>query len=274
MLEQIKYVNHKGETIHFGKDGIFANENDLRNYAWSYDSNRNRIENFRKGVANKAIPITIASTSEEEAVKIKNRIFEVFEKDVIAEQPGRFYINEYYMECYIVESAKSAYLQSNNSMKVSAKIVSVTGNWILETYKEFIYVDGSDETGRGYPYRYPYDYSAGEGNFNELMNNHFSSCDFVIKISGYAHQPSITIGDHIYQINETIQANEILTIDSRSKTIILTRNNGVQVSLFSKREKSSYIFEKIPSGMQKVYWNSGFNWEITLYEERSEPKWT
>ena len=57
MLEQLKYVNHLGEVIEFGKKGTFANSNDLRDYEWTYDSSRNRAENFRKGVVSKTIPI-------------------------------------------------------------------------------------------------------------------------------------------------------------------------------------------------------------------------
>lgn len=40
MLEQLKYVNHLGEVIEFGKKGTFANSNDLRDYEWTYDSSR------------------------------------------------------------------------------------------------------------------------------------------------------------------------------------------------------------------------------------------
>lgn len=63
MLEQLKYVNHLGEVIEFGKKGTFANSNDLRDYEWTYDSSRNRAENFRKGVVSKTIPIVISAAN-------------------------------------------------------------------------------------------------------------------------------------------------------------------------------------------------------------------
>ena len=44
MLEQLRYVNHLGEVIEFGKKGLFANSNDLRDYEWTYDSDRSRAE--------------------------------------------------------------------------------------------------------------------------------------------------------------------------------------------------------------------------------------
>lgn len=273
MLESFKYVNHVGEVLEFGKDGLFANSNDLRDYSWLYDADKNRIENFRKGVVNKTIPVQIVANSEEEGLLKKNQLFEIFEKDVIAGQAGEIIIGDYHLQCYVHASKKSEYLTHKNLLTTSISIVGDTGNWIKETRHEFIYHESEDTTGRGYPYDYEYDYSSGSGNANKLVNEHFAPCHFIMKISGYAFEPSITIGDHIYKVNETVQANEILTIDSLHKTITLTKNNGVNVNLFNKREKSSYIFEKIPSGDVRVYWNSEFNFEITLFEERSEPKW-
>jgi carbamate kinase len=71
-----------------------------------------------------------------------------------------------------------------------------------------------------------------------------------------------------------IASNEHVTIDSTTKTVILTKGNGEQVNLFNLRNKESYIFEKIPSGMSIVSAsNDQIRFEITLLEERSEPKW-
>lgn len=274
MLDCFKYVNHVGEVLEFGKDGLFANYNDLRDYSWNYDANKNRIENFKKGVVNKTIPVVIVAKTEEEGLLKKNQLFEIFEKDVIAEQAGKIIIGDYYLQCYVYASQKSEYLLDKRLLTTTINIVADTGNWIKETRHDFIYSQSTDETGRGYEYGYEYDYAQGSGNTNRLKNEHFAPCHFIMKISGYASTPSITIGDHIYRVHETIQNNEILTIDSKAKTITLTKNNGVQVNLFSKRDKESYIFEKIPSGDLNVYWNSEFNFEVALYEERGEPKWT
>ena len=273
MLESFKYVNHVGEVLEFGKGGLFANANDLRVYSWLYDSDKNRIENFRKGVVNKTIPVQIVAQSEEEGLLKKNQIFEIFEKDVIAEQPGKIIIGDYYLQCYVYASKKSEYLTHKNLLTTSISVAGDTENWIKETWKEFTYFDPTDGTGKGYEYGYEYDYSVGEGNMDTLFNGHFGSCDFIIKISGYAFEPAITIANHTYKVKETIQEGETLIINSKKKTVTLSRH-GVIDNCFAKRDRSSYIFEKIPSGNSTVYWNSGFNFEITLLEERGEPKWT
>lgn len=421
MLEAIKYVNHLGEVIQFGQDGIFVNENDLRDYSWGFDSNRNRVENFRKGVVSKTIPVQIVAESDTSGTRLKNAIFEICEKDVIAERPGKLYIGEYYLSCYVVGSTKSLYLAHKNMLNTSMQIVT-DKDWIRENKTSYVYRDNtvkagtSDDSnvawgygvynyegeeveaevddmgrttkgyfyyndysfisyyyyekayeitadymyltistagnimlhvyngswdltashgkpngtwtttntthtdtegengtslyatnnsnllsmytnipifnesdkeaieayitegvpqgdGKGYPYDYPYDY-ANASNNGKIYNQHFVPCNFLMQISGYALNPIITIGDHVYQVDATVQEGELLTIDSREQTITLTRSNGVVENLFSKRNKDSYIFEQIPSGSSDVQWNGAFSFSITLFEERSEPKWT
>lgn len=93
MLEKIIYKNHISETINFGQNGIFANSNDLRNFSWSYTSKNNRISEFKRGIVTKTIPVIIQCDSEEEGIKVKNRLFECAEKDVLTMRYGRIIID-------------------------------------------------------------------------------------------------------------------------------------------------------------------------------------
>ena len=43
MLEELIYKNHRNEELLFGKKNIFANENDLHDFAWSITSKSNKI---------------------------------------------------------------------------------------------------------------------------------------------------------------------------------------------------------------------------------------
>ena len=51
------------------------------------------------------------------------------------------------------------------------------------------------------------------------------------------------------------------------------RNNGVMVNLFDLRGKEFSVFEPIPGDVVTVTWNGSFGFDITLFEERSEPAW-
>ena len=50
-------------------------------------------------------------------------------------------------------------------------------------------------------------------------------------------------------------------------------NNGTIVNIFDSREKKKSVFEKIKSGKNNVSWSGKFDFLLTIFEERAEPKW-
>ena len=47
MLENFVYENHLGQRFVGLENGVYLNENELRDYAWEYDVINNRISRFR-----------------------------------------------------------------------------------------------------------------------------------------------------------------------------------------------------------------------------------
>lgn len=140
-------------------------------------------------------------------------------------------------------------------------------------------VTGIVESGNGgfggfdFPYDYKYDYALPLKG-QDITCNSVGENAFQIRIYGEAVNPSIIIGDHTYTINGTIGSGEILLIDSLARTITLTKADLQKVNFFDKRSRESYIFQPIPSGTQPVRWSGNFGFDLTVIEERSEPKWT
>ena len=133
MVEQIKYVNHLNEVIEFGTDGIYVNENDLRDFAWSITKKNEKITAFKMGVAKHAIPIYIMCRTEAEGIEKRNSIFEIFEKDVLAMKHGKIIIGDYYLKCFITGQKKSDYQQSKRYMELKATIQTDLPRWVKET---------------------------------------------------------------------------------------------------------------------------------------------
>ena len=117
----------------------------------------------------------------------------------------------------------------------------------------------------------PYDFYSKTGTFN---NTGFVGTNFRMNIFGQCSNPSVYVSGHLYQVNCEVDTNEYLTIDSLSKKIYLTANDGTTTNVFNLRNRDSYIFEKIPPGNNSVLIDGGFGVDIILTEERSEPKWT
>ena len=274
MLEQLRYVNHLGETIEFGKKGIFANSNDLRNYEYAYDSSRNRAENFRTGVVSKTIPVVISAESKKKCIDLKNRLYEVCEKDIIAEQKGKLYIGDYHLECYVFSSAKSNYLDVATSMNLSLKVVTDGGRWMKEELHNYKHVPDKFIEGKGYEYCYEYDYNSISDNISKLEVDDFRNCDFVLSIHSGAVNPVIYVDNHYYSVRCVVGDGDKIVINSAELTITLVKADGTRENMFRYRDKQSDVFEKISPGNHRVMWNGSFDFDLSVIHERGEPKWT
>lgn len=272
MIEKVTYVNHINESIEFGSEGIFVNSNDLRDFSWEVININKKISSFKKGITSKKLPVVIKCDSEADCVTMKNRLFEVCEKDVIARKCGRLYIGDYYLRCFVTGSTKSSY-SSKDYLKVTLTLTTDFPYWIKETTIMF---NGFETTlGKNMDFESDFNYDYTPNTLNQkLVNRNFVESNFRLVIYGVAENPEITISGHVYSVDVSIGKNEYLTIDSIEKTIVLTKPDGSTVNFFNYRNKDSYVFQKIPAGELDVLASSSFNFGITLLEERGEPKWT
>lgn len=272
MLEKFKYINHQGEVLEFGKAPLFVNENDLRDFSWEVNSVNNKISGFSKGIVEKTIPIILKCNSKSEGLKMRNHLFEVFEKDVLANKHGKIYVGDYYLKCFVTETVKTGYLISDEYLELEIKVQSDFPQWTKESVFHFI-TESVNDSGIDFKYDYPYDLQNSLVS-KELYNSGFVPVDFRIDIYGTAIKPTIYIGQNEYTVNVEVAKGEYLTIDSIAKTIILTKKDGEKVNCFNSRSRKSYVFEKIKSGNNVVSSGSdNIRFSITLLESRGEPKW-
>lgn len=271
MFEQLKYKNHVNEVFEFGKDGIYVDMNDLHDYEWSVTSKGNRISALQRSVSTRKLPITIMCDTEENGITARNKLLEICEKDVLAMQHGQIIIGDYYFKCFVTKSTKSDYIQSKRYMTLTLTLASDFPYWVKEVAKSFKAGETSGE-GLDYLFDYPFDYAASTAS-TEINNTGFVASNFKIIIYGACSDPAINIGGHTYQVNCDVGDSEFLTIDSTTKKIYVTANDGTMINQFNNRNKLSYIFEKIPTGKSAITWSGGFGFDIILMEERSEPKW-
>lgn len=268
MLERVKYINHFNEEVVFGEQGVFVNENDLHNFDWEIVSKNDKISSFKKSILNRTLPVTFAT---ENCNELKNRLFEIFEKDVISKKHGKLYIGDYYLKCFVTGCKASEYTKNEIETRWDLTIETDYTAWIKETSFAFGMV-GVEGKSLDYNNDFPYDYTSNILNA-KLINGDFASTNFVLRLIGPAVNPKVTIGPNEYQVNVTLGSNEYVEIDSLNKTITQIKANGERVNVFNQRNKESYIFEKVLPGEQNISLSSNFTVEITLLEERGVPKW-
>lgn len=283
MLEQITFINHINEKMEWGKNGIYVNYNDLRDYSWNFTSDNNQISSFNMGIVTKSVPIIICCSSEEEGLLLKNRLLEYADKDVLALQHGKIIIDDYYLRCYVTGSKKSKYLVNKGYLETTLTIATDYPHWVKEGKTSFrangtVIADGAGQAPVGskrnldYNVDFPYDYMSGMKG-KTLNNSGFVGTNFRLIIYGAVINPTIYIAGHCYQVNCSVGEGEYLTIDSLAKTIRLSKKGGETENCFNYRNRNSYIFQKVPPGDNAVTWDNTFGFDVILLDERSEPKW-
>lgn len=278
MLDKFTYTNHLGEVIKFGDFPYFANQSDLRDYEWKHDTD---ITRFERGTVTKTLKVYLVGT-EETALKAKDTLYEIIEKDVLAMKKGTFTIGDYKMNAFVYGSKKTNYLTSKNLLALDLMVVTDTPQWKAEKNIPFtanteleVVEYGRNYTGdlksRGYNYGYSY------SRLNAKVNNDsFYKCGFRILIDGPVTNPTITIGENLYRVDVTVEKDDKLEIisDGTTKTITLHKNGNRKEDCFAKRYKKQSVFAKIETGVHQVVWDNSFSFNVTLLIERSEPKWT
>lgn len=276
MLDNFIYETHLGKRFVGLDNHIYLNLSDMRDYAWSYETINNRISRFYKDITTRKIPLIVYCSSDAEAIRIKNQLCDMAETDIQANLPGKVYIGEYYTYGFVTASVKSEYLLNKRLCYIDLTFTSDNPSWYREQKHAFIpNTGGAIGIGGGtdYPYDYAYDYALSLRGRSVVCDSVGSSA-FKLLIYGETVNPAVVIGGHIYTVNGSIGKGETLEIDSLNKTITLTTARGNKVNWFDKRGRENYIFEPIPSGQNTVSWLGTFGFDLTIIEERSEPRWT
>lgn len=278
MLENFIFENHLGQRFEGLANGVYLNSNDLRDYRWSYDTVNSRISRFYRDTTDRKLPLTVICKTDDEAVKVKNRLMEIAEVDIEAMLPGKIIVGDYYTHGYITASVKSRYAIKKRFCRIELTLTSEDPVWYREETYSF-YAHGAPDSPDGgsdatdYPWDYKWDYVS-PASANRIVCNSVRDNAFVLKIYGEITNPAVTIGGHLYSVNGTVKAGETLLINSLTKTITLTKSTGDKENWFDFRNRSSYIFEPIPPGQHLVVKNGTFGVDLTVIEKRSEPKWT
>lgn len=276
MLDNFIYEDHRGRRFVGLENGIYLNYSDLRDYTWSYDTINSRISRFYRPITSRKLPLQVAGQTEAEAIAAKNQLLEFAETDIMAKRPGKVYVGDYYTNGFITGSAKGSYLINKRICTIDLTLTSDDPAWYRETLYTFIPGSNTESDisdGVDYPFDYAYDYALSLLG-RRIVCDAIGSSAFKMRIYGEIANPSILIGSHLYQVNGLVKRGEMLLIDSTTKTITLTTAQGTQINWFDKRERSSYVFEPIPTGQNIVGWSGTFGFDLTIIEERSEPRWT
>jgi hypothetical protein len=271
----VKYIG-KGGEISFNQPPYLALKHDFTSYAWSYlgspllNGKGSEIDKFLR--ESKVHPL-ILLVKDDSLAETVNHLSDVFEQDVAAMTPGKLYVNDEYLQCYIVASSKDNFNKRGNYVEIELSVLAPQPVWVREVKMSFYPGHGDlSADSKAYANAYPYAYTGG-GVVNVVENDSLHPSPAVITIYGYVENPSIKIGDHTYLISGTIQADERVVIDQFERTVVKVFNNGQTENWFGRRGKAENIFTPIEPGDQSLIMSGSFGVDVNLYIERSEPRW-
>lgn len=245
---------------------------------WKYEAtenvntNRKKLERFYRTGISKKITLQIYADTKDEFDGIMNRLNEIADIDIIEQKPGKLWVGDYYLECYITELDPKDYDDIFYTVDVDATIEAFTSYWVNKSMHTFHSYGITSNYNKRYPGRYPYRYANGlKGNY--LINPNYTPSNFQMIIYGPVVNPQVMVGNNTYLVNIVLEEGEYLLIDSRNKTITKFLKNGEKVNAYHNRQKGKEFFEKIRTGRQIVQWTGKFDFDIIVIEERSAPKW-
>ena len=272
----LRYVASSGRSYNLRGDTLRTRRK-ANFHSWNWGTNAvtlqygARVSAFTRAAKVYETTLTLFGTSQSKQAYL-NALHDDFELDVRNVKPGRLIWNDYYIECYATASSTEP---DDSNMLVDNKVSFYCPHpfWVKEETRSFYpQASGTEETFLDYPHDYAYDYySGGSGSAIWPTDFPFKSA-FRMVVYGPATNPRIAINGHAYQILDVLGASEHVEIDSKLGTIVKTTASGQKINAFDLRNKEESIFEDLPSGTLSISWPGTFGFDLTLYEERSEPR--
>ena len=271
----LKYVASSGNEYNLKADGIKTKTANYHVWNWGVEGTTlrfgTRVSGFNRDAATYTTRLIFTGSYAQNKAKIE-ALHEDFEVDVRSKSPGRIIWGDYYIECYIISSSTEP--DDRNIYTVNdIEIYCPHPFWIKENKRSFYGVTPpAVQDYLDYDYDYEYDYAFGTTGSAVWEVDFPFPAEFLLTIFGPVSTPKITVNGYPYQINDTLEATEYVTIDSRNNTVIKTLATGQTANVFDLRDKENSVFEPMPGGNMRFNWTGLFGFDVTLFEERSEPR--
>lgn len=279
LLNQVKYVNSAGVELFLDDwERYLINTDELRSFKWDYTlANRSsgyggRVARFTRPAREKSVRIGVRGRTEAEFADRIEYLHALTEIDILTNTPGKLWLGNQYINCFLgVESNLNVWSKRGHFAEKDVKVLITEPFWCREVSQAFTVSAGTTSTGGKrytgrHPYRYGTTFSGGT-----LINPHYTSCPAIITFAEAGDQPSVYIAEHGYTVNTTVGVGERVVIDQLNHTILHYTAAGVATNVFMYRDKTSDIFQYLPTGTLSVLYNADFS--LVLIQQRSEPTW-
>ena len=273
----LKYIASSGNEYDLNADELRTREANYHKWSWDFNGTDlqygKRVADVTRTAMEYDTTLTFAGSLVQRKEAVEN-LHQDFELDVRNMTPGRIIWGEWYIDCYISDSSTTPdelIRWTDNEIKIYCPHPF----WIREATRQFYPKSvPAEQIFLDYEFDYQYDYHFGNPGTAIWQRDFPFVSEFKLTIYGPVSQPRILINSHAYQINDTLGETEYAVIDSRDNIIMKYAMGGQVTNIFDLRDKQESVFDPIPAGPLRFAWSGAFGFDLTLYEERSEPRWT
>lgn len=278
MSVKLQYVASSGNVYNLKGDGIRTKTANYHKWNWGVNGTTLqfgvRVSAFTRAVATYETRLIFNGTIEQRKALI-DALHDDFEHDIRSMKTGRVVWGDYYIDCYATISSTAP---DENDIWTDNDVTFYCPYpfWVHEYSRSFMpQADpNSEQEFLDYPFDYDYDYFMGSPGLGRWVRDFPWGCEFKMIIYGPCVNPTVAVNGYSYTINDTLEENCHIVIDSRGNTVTKYLANGDALNIFDLRNKRQSVFEQIPGGTLTLNWTGTFGFDLTLFEERSEPKWT
>lgn len=284
MRVDVTYVNGLGERLELGGDerSLHYMEHELRDWKWEWSTGvAGRVTGFsRRGSKPRELrlPVGIAAETGTEGIELRNLVESVGDRDVAAREPGRLYVGDWYMRCWIVGCSPTDYWMDDRFAELELTLLAEQRGWVREDPHAFAPETGDEgASGTDFPLDFPFEFARGRTS-KTVYNAGTSPQDLLIRVYGPATDPSVSIGGNDYRVNVDVPDGHRLEIDTMARTVRLVAPDGSWTDAYGHREpgaegSGTYVFERVAPGASTVAWGNDFAWDLVLYDVRMACPW-
>lgn len=274
---ELKYIASSGAAFGLKTSTLRAQSANFNSYSWEASTTAqqygDRVNRFDKSALSYSCTLQAIGPLPVQRQTL-NELHSAFEKDIFSMTPGRLYCGDFYIEAYIIASeTQPAPPWGQNDLTIYAPYPF----WVREDAFSFPPQENNGDASDflDYPIGFLYDYTPDVDAFNRIENPGSGPANFQLTLWGPAVDPSITIDDRQIGVVGVVGARERVVIDSRNNSVEKIGQNGTVLNWFNNRLKNdTSIFAKISSGTHNVFWSGDFGFDLSVFEERSEPLWS
>lgn len=272
------YENSRGEVLRLDEAPWILIGGDVFDAKWQLVTapraigEGERLLRGRRPCDERTLEIAVVAQSAGELAERLEQMSDILEYDLHRAKAGRLWISGRYLSCWCRASAKELSCDFPMMARLTLKVYPQMPVWCAERKYRFSPNSG-EESGHRYPYRYPYRYGTGRRSLT-LVNRSTAPAPMRIVFYGPVINPRVLVGAIDIGIDVTLESGEYAVVDQLTREVYSVSRSGVRSNCFDSRRKTGMTFESAPPGSSTVQLVSGEMMDITLIEQRSEPRWS